>query len=135
MEKLNLFSFGLLVLFITFSSFGQICMKIGLAGDQIPISKSPFSTFINIIKFMLRPWVFVGLVLYVFSAFSWLLFLSRVPLSVAYPMISIGYVFVMLLSVLILHEKVKWKYAAFGLLFIAAGVSFIGLGMGRMGGK
>lgn len=104
-------------------------MKIGIRGEQIPVSRSPIRTFLNIVSFMLRPYVFLGLCLYVFGAFTWLLLISNVRLSVAYPMISIGYGLVTVLSVWILHEKVKWKYAIPGLLLIAAGVSFIGFGM------
>jgi len=80
---------------------------------------------------MLTPWVLLGLGLYVISTFTWLLVISRVRLSVAYPMISISYVMVMLLSWLILREKIDWAVAAAALVFIGAGVSFIGLGLGR----
>jgi len=107
-------------------------MKTGLAGQKIPISRSPVQTFVNVLKFMIRPFVAGGLVLYVCSSFAWLLLLSRVRLSVAYPMVSLSYVVVTLLSAFVLHEKVKWRYAALGLLFIAAGVTFIGLGSVRM---
>ena len=127
--NLTIRTFGLLIGFIALSGFGQIFMKIGIRGEQIPVSRSPIRTFLNIVSFMLRPYVFLGLCLYVFGAFTWLLLISNVRLSVAYPMISIGYGLVTVLSVWILHEKVKWKYAIPGLLLIAAGVSFIGFGM------
>ena len=66
------------------------------------------------------------------TLFTWLLLLSKVRLSVAYPMISISYVFVVILSSLVLHESVAWSWAIPGLLLISGGVSFIGLGLGRM---
>ena len=128
MDNLTLSSFSLLLCFITLAAFGQICMKIGLRGDVIPRGTSPLHTLFNILKFMTRPWVLAGLTLYVISAFMWLLLISRVKLSVAYPMMSMSYVLVTFLSVLILREKVKWKFAVAGLVFIAAGVSFIGIG-------
>lgn len=80
---------------------------------------------------MLHPFVALGLALYVISTFTWLLLISRVRLSVAYPMISISYAMVMVLSVLILHETVHWPYAIIALACIGMGVSFIGLGLGR----
>ncbi len=61
--------------------------------------------------------------------------ISRVRLSVAYPLISMSYFLVVILSAVILHEKVNWKMAITGLAFISAGVSFIGLGLGRSGGE
>ena len=128
-ENLTIRTLGLLIGFVFLSCFGQIFMKIGLKGEKIPVTRSPLQTFLNIVSFMLRPHVFLGICLYVVGAFTWLLLINRVRLSVAYPMISIGYGLVTVLSVWILHEKVKWKYAIPGLLLIAAGVSFIGFGM------
>jgi drug/metabolite transporter (DMT)-like permease len=103
-------------------------MKLGLKGDVIPISSSPMRTIINILNVMMRPWVATGLGLYVISAFAWLALLKGegVQLSVVFPMISIGYIAVTLLSVLILHEHVRWKFAVAGLVCIAVGVACIG---------
>lgn len=123
--------FALLMLNLTLGSFGQICMKTGLM--QHPIDKGPslLTTFANTALAFLQPWVLVGILLYVLSVFSWLVLISRVRLSVVYPMISISYVLVMVLSYLILDEPVKWGYAVAGLLLIGSGVSFIGLGLGQ----
>ena len=134
MGNLTPATFGLLLFSITLGSFAQICLKIGLHGDTIPISHSPLQTIFNIVIVMLRPWVLGGLMIYVASTFTWLLLISRVRLSVVYPMISISYVIVMFLSVLILHEPVAWSFAVAGLVFIGAGVSFIGLGLGQQEG-
>jgi drug/metabolite transporter (DMT)-like permease len=132
---MTLASFGMLLMFNVFASFGQVCMKIGLGGEKIPVVRSPLKTLWNILGFMIRPWVLGGLVLYVLSAFTWLLLLSRVRLSVAFPMISVGYILVVLLSRFVLHERVIWKYAIAGLILIGIGVSFIGLGLGQVGGR
>ncbi len=133
--NLTLPAFGLIVFSITLGSFGQICMKLGIAGDKIEIAYSPIQTILNVLAFMVRPYVLLGLALYVVSTFSWLLLLSRVRLSVAYPMISMSYVLVVVLSATILREQVDWRFAAAGLVFICAGVTFIGLGMGQIGGR
>ncbi len=85
----------------------------------------------SLIASMFTPWVLCGLGLYVISTFTWLLLISRVRLSVAYPMISISYLMVMLLAKFILHDQINWGIAAAALVFIGAGVSFIGLGLGR----
>ncbi len=80
---------------------------------------------------MLQPWILGGLALYVISTFFWMMIISRVRLSVAYPLISMSYPVVVVLSAVILHEQVYWRFAAAGLVFISLGVSFIGLGLGR----
>ena len=43
-------------------------------------------------KYAFQPWIVAGIGCYVVSLVVWLLGLSRVPVSVAYPMLSIGYV-------------------------------------------
>jgi multidrug transporter EmrE-like cation transporter len=43
-------------------------------------------------KLALNPFILGGLACYVVSVVVWILALSRVPVSVAYPMLSIGYI-------------------------------------------
>lgn len=135
MGNLTLASFGLIWIAISLGSFGQIMLKLGLGTSKIPIERSPIATVLNVLQAMANPYVVGGLTCYVISTFFWLLILSRVRLSVAYPMISMSYIVVVILSSLILHERIDWRFAGLGLLCITAGVSFIGLGLGQMGGK
>ena len=134
--NLTLSSFGILIFSLTLGSFGQIFLKLGLKGAHIGgHSTSIIATFLGLIHAMMATNVLIGLGLYVLSTFTWLLLLSKVRLSVAYPMISISYLFVVLLSVFILHERINWLYAGLGLFFISGGVTFIGLGLGQMKDK
>lgn len=43
------------------------------------------------LRFALQPYILVGILCYVVSLVVWLMALSRVPVSIAYPMLSIGY--------------------------------------------
>jgi multidrug transporter EmrE-like cation transporter len=73
-----------------------------------------------------EPRLWVGLTLFGVSAVFWLVVLSRLPLSVAYPALGISYVAVVLLSRLILHEHVpllRW----IGVLVVALGIALIGI--------
>ncbi|MBP5092644.1 MAG: transporter [Abditibacteriota bacterium] len=112
----------LLAVSLLLASFGQIFLKMGLAGGEISGSA-------GLIKAFLNPYVLLGFAIYACSTLTWMLLISRVKLSVAYPMISISYVIVMILSALILKEDVNWLYGLAGLVFIAAGVTFVGKGM------
>lgn len=131
MGNLTLFTFGLLCIAITLGGFGQICLKMGLGPDGIAAGHGIVQTAMNIGFAMLEPRVLTGLALYTISTLFWLTALSRVRLSVAYPLISMSYPLVVVLSAVILREQVHWSYAIAGLVFISAGVSFIGLGLGR----
>lgn len=135
MGNLTLSSFLMILFSITLGSFGQICLKLGLGAHKIAIASNPIQTFLNILLVMTRPYVLLGLCLYVISTFSWLLVISRVRLSVAYPLISMSYTLVVILSALILHEKIDWRFAGVGLACISIGVSFIGFGLGQISGK
>lgn len=128
-------TFILLLVSITLGSFGQICLKVGMMNTGTTDGGSLVTTLGFLLISMLQPYVLLGLMLYVLSTFTWLVLLSKVRLSVAYPMISISYIFVVALSAVLLKENVAWSNAIPGLLLISGGVTFIGLGLGRMAEK
>jgi multidrug transporter EmrE-like cation transporter len=70
------------------------------------------------------PYVIGGLLIYGLGTFFWLIFLSRVPLSYAYPFISLGIVLGLLSAWGLFHEQVpplRW----FGMLVVCAGVLLV----------
>ncbi len=69
----------------------------------------------------------LGLVLYVLSAIVFVIALRGGDLSLLYPLVSVSYVWVSLLSIKFLREKMN-KYKWTGIAFIILGVSLIGLG-------
>ena len=128
--NLTFATFRLLMISLALGSFGQVFLKKGLQGTVL-VGSSLVNTIGNIFCALIQPWVFLGLFVYVLSTFFWVTVISKVRLSVAYPMISLSYFLVVLLSALMLGERVNWALAVPGLLFITGGVSFIGLGLGR----
>lgn len=129
MGELTFSSFALICLFVVMVSFAQILMKLGVGSRKI-VSSGPAGTLANILSAAFRPLTMAGLFIYVAATLVWLLVLSRVPLSVAYPMMSMSYLLVVILSATLLRERVDWRLAAAGLLLISGGVTCIGLGMG-----
>lgn len=72
----------------------------------------------------LNPFVLIGLLCYVFSVVIWLLVLSRVEVSYAYPLLSVGYVVTALAGYYFFAEQitlVRWS----GILVICFGVWLI----------
>jgi drug/metabolite transporter (DMT)-like permease len=127
-KKLSLiYSVLLILLSISIAVGGQLLLKIGI--NRIGISDfSSFSAlggfFAGIIK---SPLVIVGLLLYVISAAIWMVVLSTVDLSFAYPFLGFTYVLVLVLSKFILKEDVnplRWT----GALIITAGVIVLSRG-------
>lgn len=65
-----------------------------------------------------------GLFCYGLSMVFWLFVLSRLELSKAYPMVSLGYVFTLILGYFYLGESIN-TYKIIGVFFIIIGVMFI----------
>ena len=129
MNGLTASSFLLICVFLTLISFGQILIKKGL-GNRVLLVESAAGTFMNILRAIMQPLTLAGLGLYVVGTLIWILVLSRVPLSVAFPMMSMSYFLVVILSATMLNERVRWRPAIAGLVLISIGVSLIGFGMG-----
>ncbi|MHB1001265.1 MAG: EamA family transporter [Armatimonadota bacterium] len=118
----------MIMLNVLLGSTGQLFLKYGMSRmGSISGSHSVQSGLMYSLKAIFTPYVFSGLALYAVSALIWLRILKMVNLSFAYPMISLSYVLVVLLSALILKERVPLITIA-GLVFICVGVSLIGAG-------
>lgn len=73
-----------------------------------------------------EPRLWLGLFLFGISAIFWLVVLSRVSLSIAYPFAGLSYVAIVLLDRYVLHEPVpalRWV----GVATIATGIALVGL--------
>ena len=69
-------------------------------------------------------WVWLGLALFGVSALAWMLTLSRVPLSLAYPFNALGYIGILTASVLFLHERTNvWTWL--GTFLVAGGLVLV----------
>lgn len=114
--------YALLALSIALSVTGQLLLKVGT--NRL----SPFSAHHMGQFFVLAassPWIWAGITVYAVSAMSWIAVLSRLPLSLAFPALSTGYVAVIFLSSILFGESLNgWKVAAACL--IVAGVSLLG---------
>jgi multidrug transporter EmrE-like cation transporter len=75
-------------------------------------------------RFALSPYVAGGLACYVVSVGVWILALSRVPVSVAYPMLSIGYVVNALAAWWLFGESLGAQKLV-GIAFIVVGVFLV----------
>ncbi|MGK7906489.1 MAG: multidrug efflux SMR transporter [Synechococcus sp.] len=102
-------SYILLTISIGLGAIGQICLKIGaLKSDAAPI-------------FFLEPRVIVGFAIYFISALMYTFALKKLPLSVAFPSVSLSYVLVSFLAHLIFKEAFGARQM-FSLVLIASGV-------------
>jgi multidrug transporter EmrE-like cation transporter len=77
---MSLFSFSFILAGVLLNAAAQLLLKAGT--NAVPLG----------LRLAIEPHVVGGLACYVVSVVVWLVALSRVPVSIAYPMLSIGYV-------------------------------------------
>ena len=100
---------------------GQFMMKSGM--NRVgAIDRFGLATLVRVFS---NPFVLLGFASYGVSSIAYLMALSKLDLSVAYPMIGIGYVLVLLISALFLHEPVS-RARWLGGLLIFIGVWLVG---------
>jgi len=96
---------------------GQTLWKLGLArhpqlrgiGDAVIV--------------MFSPWMIAGIALYVIATVIWIYLLSRMPLSLLYPIQSIAYVLAVVVSIYVFHEHVSWtRWLGVGIIMVGVGV-------------
>lgn len=106
---------------VTLAVLGQLLMKQGMNSfGSFPVNQ----LLSNLIPMLLNPWVFFGFMLFGISSVFWLVALSRLDLSLVYPMVSLAYVAVAFASIFIFKESVsflRW----IGIIIICSGVFFI----------
>lgn len=120
----------LVVVSVCFAVAGQVTLKAAM--DRFgPIGEAQLSNPVDtLVRALHLPLLWAGLVLFGVSAIFWLVVLSRVPLSIAYPLVGVSYILVVLIAKLVLHESVpalRW----IGVAIVALGIAVIGASFRR----
>jgi multidrug transporter EmrE-like cation transporter len=103
---------------IILGAVGQVLMKLGTT----MLTEQEADTLVRkLLTLFLQPYVVGGLLCYGVSAVLWILALTRLQLSHAYPMVALGYVIVFILSVVLFKEAVTLHKLG-GLILIVSGV-------------
>lgn len=122
----SLISLVLVLISVGLATVGHFTLKVAMTrigrigSDQVSQIGS------TIVKAAKEPLLWFGLFLFGISALFWLVVLSRVPLSVAYPFAGLSYIVIVVLDQFILNEHVpglRWVGAA----IVAVGIALIGI--------
>jgi len=120
---MSLVSFALILTGVLLNAAAQLLLKAGTNAighfdfhldNVLPIG----------LKLAFEPHIFGGLCCYVISVGIWIMALSRVPVSVAYPMLSIGYIVNAFAAAYLFGEAVTAQKLA-GIGFIVVGVYLV----------
>ena len=91
------------------------------------IKEHNLRNIIKIIRIFLRnKYIIIGFLLYGISVLIWLIVLTKLDLSYAYPITSVSYVLVTLGSIFFLKEKVS-KLRWFAIALVTIGVIFVSI--------
>lgn len=116
-----------LVLAVSLSTAGQLLLKAGM-DDIGEISGIGPGELVGLVGSVLTTWkALLGLAAFGASSLFWLIVLSRVPLSMAYPFVALSYLIILGFSTLILHERppvLTWSGAG----LIMMGIVMVGVG-------
>ena len=120
---MNLLSFSLVLLGVLLNAGAQLLLKAGTNSvGQFAFSRD------NILpvgwQLATEPHILGGLACYVISVVLWIMALSRVEVSIAYPMLSIGYVVNALAAWWLFGESLTAMRIT-GIGFIIVGVYFV----------
>ncbi len=118
--------FAYVVVSVVFVVAGQTLLKRGMTLVG-PVGRSELRGPVSLVRGVLsHRQIWLGLGLYAVSAATWIVALSLVPLSVAYPFLGLTYVAIAAISVLKLGE---WLTPAqwIGVLLVVGGVLIVAL--------
>ena len=113
-------SFSLILVGVILNAVAQLLLKAGTnavghfdfhVDNIVPIG----------LKLGLQPYILGGMACYAISLVVWIMALSRVPVSIAYPMLSIGYVVNAFAAYLLFNEPLA-SQKLLGIGFIVLGV-------------
>ncbi|HEX3099062.1 MAG TPA: SMR family transporter [Usitatibacter sp.] len=120
---MNPLTFSLVLTGVLLNACAQLLLKAGTNR----VGEFAFS-LANVIpvgsRLALNPYIAGGLACYVVSVVVWILALSRIPVSIAYPMLSIGYVVNALAAWALFGEALGPQKLA-GIAFIIVGVFLV----------
>ncbi len=115
---MNFRSFVLILIGVLLNAGAQLFLK---KGSAILTELDGFSLVDKVFKTLTNISILSGLTLYVFSVGLWIIALSRVSVSIAYPMLSIGYVVNLFAASVLFNEPIGLN-KAIGVLIIVIGV-------------
>ena len=122
---MSLASGGLVLIGVFLNTIAQLCLKQGMSSiGAVRLSMTGF--FVMLENVWANLFILGGLICYVLSFIVWLAVLSRVEVSIAYPMLSIGYIVTAFAGWYLWGETLTFsKMLGIGLICSGVGIMFL----------
>jgi drug/metabolite transporter (DMT)-like permease len=112
---------GLITISVLLTASAQLLMKSGMSSIAVQNALSSHSLLVASLTIMTSPFVLLGLLSFAISAALWLLVLSQIEVSQAYPFVALGIAITAVAAHFLFGEHVG-VLRALGISFIFAGV-------------
>ncbi len=119
-------SFVYIVLTILLTVYGQIVVKwqVNLAGT---FPEGITDKLVFLLRLLLNPWVMSSFLAAFLASLAWMAAMTKLPLSFAYPFMSLSFVLVMIFSFIFFYEPITLPKA------VGIGLIITGLIIGSQG--
>lgn len=108
------------LLSVFLGAIGQVILKVG--ADQLGELPFSFKTLTkDIIHIIKIPQIILGIILFSVSFLLWIKVLTKNELSYSYPLVSLNYIIIMIMSVFLLGEEISLR-KILGTVLIVLGV-------------
>lgn len=111
-EKITFIMIVLIAFCIMMEAISQLCFKRA-------------ANHTNLAQILVKPLVWIGILVWGIEVVAWLYVLEHVPLSIAYPIMSLTYVTTLIAGALVFKESINKRHAI-GAILITAGVACVG---------
>ena len=120
---MNLITFIIALVSVSLNALAQIALrKTMLTLEQMP---SELSGYFNLaLNLLSNIWFMLGMGCYVISIGLWMVVLGKVEVSLAYPLLSVGYILTAVIGYFFMGENVN-LIRIIGLTFICVGIIII----------
>lgn len=118
---------SMILVSVSCTSLAQISLKHGMSVEPVQTALTAGRLTPIVLAVTTSPMVWVGLFLYSFSAVVWLFVLAKLPVSVAYSFVALGFLLTMSLGCLVLGEPLTLRKLA-GTALVMLGILLVTTG-------
>lgn len=109
---------------ILFAVSSQLIIKWKMSALDLNHMQTIGEKFFFAASMLLNPYIMLSIVFTLLSGLSWMIAMTKFDISYAYPFTALGYVFILLFSVILFHEPLSW-HKTIGVLFVMAGIVIV----------
>ena len=93
---------------ILFAVASQLIIKWKMSAFDLSHMTSLWEKFFFAGSMLLNPYIILSILLTLLSGLSWMIAMTKFDISYAYPYTALGFIMILIFSVLLFHEPMNW---------------------------